>query len=408
MDKKQQIESETSEANKGKVNNIQRKFFMQALKSLQFGSLSLTWPNGEMTHHEGDQNGVHAEMTLLQWDVIDRLITHSDVGLGEDYMAGKWSTPDLLSLMRLATVNLAVFERAFHTSAWLKLLYWFKRQLFPNTVKRSRENIHEHYDLGNDFYRLWLDKSMTYSCALFNGDTSLQLYEAQRAKYERILQRLAPEPGNRILEIGCGWGGFMEIAATHGCHVTGVTLSSEQADYARQRLASTRLEANTEVRLQDYRELSGSFDYVVSIGMFEHVGESYWSTYMRDVRDYLRPGGKAMIQTITIREDRFEGYRDSSDFLREHIFPGGMLPSRERFEAIAVDSDLVVNDVFEFGQDYAITLGKWLANVDKQISAIQELGYSEKFIRKWRFYLASCAGMFRGGGINVIQVELSR
>ena len=392
----------------GKAGVIHLNLFRQALKSLQFGSLSLTWPNGETTRHEGKQGGAHAEMTLLQWDVIDHLITRGDVGFGEDYMAGKWSTPDLLALMRLATVNIVVFDRALHTSVWLRLWHWCKHRLFSNTVKRSRENVREHYDLGNDFYQLWLDRSMTYSCALFGGDASLSLYEAQKAKYERILQRLAPEPGSHILEIGCGWGGFMEMAAKHGCRVTGATLSGEQADYARQRLASAGLEENTEVRLQDYRELSGPFDYVVSIGMFEHVGESYWPTYMKDVHDYLRPGGKALIQTITIAEERFERYRSGNDFLREHIFPGGMLPSRERFEAVAADNRLVVNDVFEFGRDYAITLEKWLANVDEQIPAIRALGYSEMFVRKWRFYLASCAGMFRAGGINVMQVALSR
>jgi len=401
-------ESEIPETRKGKVSNIHQKLFLQALKSLQFGSLSLTWPNGQTTHHGGKTACVNAEMTLFHWDVIDRLITHGDVGLGEDYMAGKWSTPDLLALMRLAAANLAVFDRYLQTNLWLKLLYWCKHHLFPNTLKRSRQNVHEHYDLGNDFYRLWLDKSMTYSSALFNGDASVSLFDAQKAKYQRILQRLAPSPGSRMLEIGCGWGGFMEVAAARDCHVTGVTLSKEQAQYAAERLQSAGLDSNTEVRLQDYRELTGSFDYVVSIGMFEHVGESYWSTYMRDVHNYLRSGGKAMVQTITIAEERFDRYRAGSDFLREHIFPGGMLPSRERFEALAVDSGLVVNDVFEFGQDYAITLEKWLANVDEQIPAIQALGYSEIFIRKWRFYLASCAGMFRTGGINVMQVELGR
>ena len=231
-------------------------------------------------------------------------------------MAGKWSTPNLLALMRLVTVNIVVFDRALRSSAGLRLWHWCKHRLFSNTVKRSRENVHEHYDLGNDFYQLWLDKSMTYSCALFGGNESLSLYEAQQAKYERILQRLAPERGSRILEIGCGWGGFMEVATAHGCHVTGATLSSEQADCARQRLRSAGLEGNTEVRLQDYRELSGPFDFVVSIGMFEHVGETYWPTYMKDVHDYLRPGGKALIQTITIAEERFERYRSGNDFLR--------------------------------------------------------------------------------------------
>ena len=185
-----------------------------------------------------------------------------------------------------------------------------------------------------------------------------------------------------------------------------MTLSDEQAKYAKERLKNANMSAITEVRLQDYRELSGTFDGLVSIGMFEHVGESYWPTYMKDVHAFLKPGGKAVIQTITIAEERFKEYRDGSDFLREHIFPGGMLPSRQRFEAVAQGAGLRVNDVFEFGIDYAITLERWLSNFDMNLEAVRALGYSDSFIRKWQFYLASCAGMFRAGMINVMQVEM--
>lgn len=385
-----------------------QKLFLNALNFIQFGSLSLTLPNGKTVNCEGKEAGVNADMEVHHWDVIDRLISCGDIGLGEDYVEGNWSTSNLLALMRFAATNIAAFDKVWQTNGWLGGSYWFKHQQSPNTIKRSRKNVQKHYDLGNDFYRLWLDESMTYSSALFDGNANVSLFDAQRAKYQRILTQLAPAPGSHILELGCGWGGFMEAAATQGYRVTGVTLSSEQAEFARARLTSAGLVANTKVLLQDYRGLPGSYDYLVSIGMFEHVGEAYWTTYMRDVHDYLRPGGKAMIQTITIREDRFDGYRDGSDFLREHIFPGGMLPSRNRFETVAVSSGLAVNDIFEFGGDYAITLEKWLANFDSQIQAIQALGYDERFVRKWRFYLASCAGMFRAGAINVMQVKLSR
>ena len=352
------------------------------------------------------EEGDSADPQINHWAVIDRLITHGDVGFGEDYMAGKWTTSNLLGLMRVAAANLAVLDRYFHTNLWLKLLYWCKHHLLFNTLKRSRQNVHEHYDLGNDFYALWLDKSMTYSCGLFGGNSDLSLFDAQKAKYNRILQRLSPSPGDHIVEIGCGWGGFMEAAAQHGCQVAGVTLSDEQAKYAKERLKNANMSAITEVRLQDYRELSGTFDGLVSIGMFEHVGESYWPTYMKDVHAFLKPGGKAVIQTITIAEERFKEYRDGSDFLREHIFPGGMLPSRQRFEAVAQGAGLRVNDVFEFGIDYAITLERWLSNFDMNLEAVRALGYSDSFIRKWQFYLASCAGMFRAGMINVMQVEM--
>lgn len=383
-----------------------RKLFLQALKHLGIGELTVTLPNGEILRCQGREEGDSADLQINHWAVIDRLITHGDVGFGEDYMAGKWTTSNLLGLMRVAAANLAVLDRYFHTNLWLKLLYWCKHHLLFNTLKRSRQNVHEHYDLGNDFYALWLDKSMTYSCGLFGGNSDLSLFDAQKAKYNRILQRLSPSPGDHIVEIGCGWGGFMEAAAQHGCQVAGVTLSDEQAKYAKERLKNANMSAITEVRLQDYRELSGTFDGLVSIGMFEHVGESYWPTYMKDVHAFLKPGGKAVIQTITIAEERFKEYRDGSDFLREHIFPGGMLPSRQRFEGLAEDVGLRVNNVFEFGVDYAITLERWLSNLDVNLDTVKELGYSDKFIRKWRFYLASCAGMFRTGNINVMQVEL--
>ena len=383
-----------------------RKLFLQALKHLGIGELTVTLPNGEILRCQGREEGDSADLQINHWAVIDRLITHGDVGFGEDYMAGKWTTSNLLGLMRVAAANLAVLDRYFHTNLWLKLLYWCKHHLLFNTLKRSRQNVHEHYDLGNDFYALWLDKSMTYSCGLFGGNSDLSLFDAQKAKYNRILQRLSPSPGDHIVEIGCGWGRFMEAAAQHGCQVTGVTLSDEQAKYAKERLKNANRSAITEVRLQDYRELSGTFDGLVSIGMFEHVGESYWPTYMKDVHAFLKPGGKAVIQTITIAEERFKEYRDGSDFLREHIFPGGMLPSRQRFEAVAQGAGLRVNDVFEFGIDYAITLERWLSNFDMNLEAVRALGYSDSFIRKWQFYLASCAGMFRAGMINVMQVEM--
>ena len=383
-----------------------RKLFLQALKHLGIGELTVTLPNGEILRCQGREEGDSADLQINHWAVIDRLITHGDVGFGEDYMAGKWTTSNLLGLMRVAAANLAVLDRYFHTNLWLKLLYWCKHHLLFNTLKRSRQNVHEHYDLGNDFYALWLDKSMTYSCGLFGGNSDLSLFDAQKAKYNRILQRLSPSPGDHIVEIGCGWGRFMEAAAQHGCQVAGVTLSDEQAKYAKERLKNANMSAITEVRLQDYRELSGTFDGLVSIGMFEHVGESYWPTYMKDVHAFLKPGGKAVIQTITIAEERFKEYRDGSDFLREHIFPGGMLPSRQRFEAVAQGAGLRVNDVFEFGIDYAITLERWLSNFDMNLEAVRALGYSDSFIRKWQFYLASCAGMFRAGMINVMQVEM--
>ncbi len=346
---------------------------LSAMSLIRRGQLDLVLPDGQRAVYGGKEPGPSAVMHVRDWKVFKRIFSHGDIGLGEDYIRGLWDTQDLKNLMRVAV-----------------------------------ENIHEHYDLGNDFYKLWLDESMTYSCALFRGDDSKSLREAQQDKYQRILGKLSPAPGETLLEIGCGWGGFMEEAARSGVPVTGVTISEEQAEFARTRLQKAGLSGLTQVRLQDYREVPERYDHIVSIGMFEHVGEEFWAEYMDTVRKHLRPGGKAMIQTIIVREDLFKSYRKSSDFIRAHIFPGGMLPSRGRFEQEAAKAGLKIKDVFHFGQDYAITLEKWLENFDDRMEDIKALGYCDKFIRKWRFYLTSCAAMFRGGRIDVMQVEVLR
>ena len=346
---------------------------LSAMSLIRRGQLDLVLPDGQRAVYGGKEPGPSAVMHVRDWKVFKRIFSHGDIGLGEDYIRGLWDTQDLKNLMRVAV-----------------------------------ENIHEHYDLGNDFYKLWLDESMTYSCALFRGDDSKSFREAQQDKYQRILGKLSPAPGETLLEIGCGWGGFMEEAARSGVPVTGVTISEEQAEFARTRLQKAGLSGLTQVRLQDYREVPERYDHIVSIGMFEHVGEEFWAEYMDTVRKHLRPGGKAMIQTIIVREDLFKSYRKSSDFIRAHIFPGGMLPSRGRFEQEAAKAGLKIKDVFHFGQDYAITLEKWLENFDDRMEDIKALGYCDKFIRKWRFYLTSCAAMFRGGRIDVMQVEVLR
>ena len=381
---------------------------LSSFNRLRTGTLTLSLPDGSRTTFQGLEPGSTAVMQVSRWEVFERLLSYGDVALGEDYVERWWDTPDLPEFMNFAVENISVFENIIRPGSFLKFILMLKHRLLSNTLARSRRNIQNHYDLGNDFYRLWLDESMTYSCALFNGDTKLDLKTAQKEKYGRILGRLAPNPGNRLLDIGCGWGGFMEEAANRNCHVTGVTLSAGQAEFARKRLSLAGLQDLTDVRLKDYRELKGPFDHIASIGMFEHVGEAYWPVFMRQVHDFLNPGGKAMIQTIIVPEDRFDSYRNSNDFLREHIFPGAMLPTRNRFEKAAVGSALRVNDVFHFGRDYAITLGKWLENFDNRLGEIKDLGYDEPFIRKWRFYLAGCMAMFRAGLMDVIQVELTR
>ncbi|VAW06219.1 Cyclopropane-fatty-acyl-phospholipid synthase [hydrothermal vent metagenome] len=378
------------------------------LNLIQRGRLDLSLPDGKTAVYSGRACGTQADMQVHDWKVFNHMLSRGDIGLGEDYINGLWDSTNLKNFMRVAVENIDAFENFARSNIFYRLAYALKNRFSPNTRRKSRKNVHVHYDLGNDFYKVWLDKGMTYSSALFQGDASKPLKEAQQAKYQRILDRLttSSSSGGHILEIGCGWGGFMEKAAKNNFRITGVTLSHEQALWAQQRLEKAGLDNTTEVRLQDYRELDGQYDHIVSIGMFEHVGEAFWPEYMTTVYKYLKPGGKAMIQSIIIRDDLFENYRKSSDFIREYIFPGGMLPSRKRFEQEAGKAGLAVNDVFHFGQDYAITLEKWLDNFDANMEDIKAMGYCDKFIRKWRFYLTCCAAMFRSGRINVMQVEL--
>lgn len=384
-----------------------RQWLLKALDSIPRGELTVGFPDGQVQRFSGASSGTRAELMLRRWDVVDALLARGDIGFGEAFMAGHWETPDLLALLRFATENIAVFDAHTRRSPWLRCLDWARHALLRNTLRRSRDNVHRHYDLGNDFYRLWLDDSMTYSCALFEAE-DMSLEAAQQAKYQRIVDRLQLSEGACLLEIGCGWGGFMAHAAGQGLQVEGLTLSTEQADYARQRLAVAGLETRTDVQLRDYRRISGQYDGVVSIGMFEHVGEDYWRTYLADVLAFLKPGARAMIQSIFIREERFRRYRRGNDFLRQHIFPGGMLPTRSGFTELAQAVGLRVNDVFCFGQCYALTLEHWYRRFMEHLDDVRALGYDEVFVRKWRFYLAACAGMFRAGEINVMQVELQR
>ena len=380
---------------------------LHALRSLKKGTFSVTLPGGREIFYHGPESGIRADMRINDWNALDYIATRGDVGLGEGYMMGLWDTTDLKSTLQLLTENIEAFDKTYvDGSSLYKIFYAMKKKLRLNTTEGSLKNIKAHYDLGNEFYKLWLDKTMTYSGALFNGDANRPLEEAQKTKYQRILGRLDPSIGDHILEVGCGWGGFMEEAARKGYRVTGVTLSSEQAIFARERLEKTGLEHLSVVRLQDYRDVTEKFDHIVSIGMFEHVGEEFWGEYMAKLRSALKPGGKIMVQSIVVRDDRFKSYRKSCDFAREHIFPGGLLPCVTRFKAEAERAGLQVADTFFFGSDYAITLENWLERFDANLQKIRELGYGDDFIRKWRFYLTGAAATFRSGRINLMQAQL--
>ena len=279
--------------------------------------------------------------------------------------------------------------------------YWLKHRLRRNSRAGSRRNIHAHYDLGNEFYRLWLDPGLTYSSAWFDGHYDMPLAEAQTAKYQRICTVLDLRPGMRVLEIGCGWGGFAELADRAGLKVTGLTLSPAQLAWAQHRVPAADL------RLQDYRDNKEQFDHVVSIEMFEAVGERWWPTYFRTVANALKPEGRAVIQSITIRDDLFAAYRKGTDFIQQYVFPGGMLPSRAAFRSAAARQGLAVRNEYAFGLDYARTLAEWRVAFEARWPEIQKLGFDETFRRLWRMYLCYCEAGFRAGSIDVVQFELA-
>ena len=376
------------------------KSFVNTMKLVEYGCLRLETPKGATLMIRGKKPGPEAHMKVYEWRVIENLIARGDIALGEDYIAGLWDSESIETLISFFLVNLDHVETYAHGNALSRFGFnLYNRFLRRNSKQGSRKNIQAHYDVGNDFYRLWLDQSMTYSAALFASE-QVPLEEAQRSKYQRILERIG-EGASSLLEIGCGWGGFAEEATKKIRDITCLTISKAQHDYA-----TERLQNKAQVLLQDYRDMRKKFDAIVSIEMFEAVGEKYWPTYFKALADNLSKGGKAVVQTITVRDDVFDDYRTRSDFIRHYVFPGGMLPSIKRFREEAEKSGLKCVETFTFGQDYARTLREWLMRFDAKRDEILALGYNESFIRNWRFYLGFCAAAFAVGRTDVAQIEI--
>jgi cyclopropane-fatty-acyl-phospholipid synthase len=383
------------------------------LARLDRGRLEVHAPNGDV-HRFGPGgapcDGAPASPAVLRiadWRFAAATLRGSDVGLGETYMAGQWTTPDLPHLLTVLAANQPAIGRAVYGRAWMRVALRLRHWLHANTRRQAKRNIAAHYDLGNDFYALWLDATMSYSSAMFAGDRTRTLESAQQAKYDRLLDSLALAPGSHVLEIGAGWGGFAETAARAGHRVTGISLSWRQTDWARERVRDAGLADRVELRLQDYRDVRGRFDGVASIEMVEAVGERYWPAYFAAVRDALVAGGRACIQAITIAEERFGRYRTQSDFIQQHVFPGGMLASPSRLVAEAARAGLRPVAAHRFGADYAETLRRWLDAFDAHAEAI-ERRFDAAFVRCWRFYLAYCIAGFETGTTDVGQYTFER
>lgn len=363
------------------------------------GSLQVIYPSGKaQVIGSGEPR---AEVTIKHWGAISALVSKGDVGWGEAYLEGLWDSPDIEALARFTIDNAAAFEAELSANPLKRLfLIVSDRIIRRNNRKGSVRNITAHYDVGDDFYRLWLDETMTYSSALFSN-ASDDLATAQKRKYQRLLD-ITATTGKKTLEIGCGWGGFAELAVEAGRDLTAITISPRQHHYATQRLKN-----EADIQLKDYRDIKGKFDSIVSIEMIEAVGEQYWPRYFKTIKDCLADHGKAAIQAIVVEDSYFPIYRSRSDFIRQHVFPGGMLLSPQKIQESAENAGLKVDGLFRFGKDYAKTLRLWLDKFEASLSEIHDLGYDDRFVRVWRYYLAICAATFSSGRTDVMQIELS-
>lgn len=375
------------------------------LNCVQQGWLTIRLPSGRTYVIAGDDPGcetkIHAMWNLSSYRGLRRILRSKSVGFAEGYIAGDWTTTDLTRIVEVMARNMDALEAKIAHWPVVRLFNRLQHLMRRNTKRGSRRNIAYHYDLGNDFYSLWLDKSLTYSSAIFD-ENHISLETAQVNKYRRLAEALKLQPHHRVLEIGCGWGGFAEFAAqTYGCHVTGITLSKEQLVFAKDRIEAAELEHRVELRLQDYRDVSEKYDRIVSIEMFEAVGEKNWPTFFSQVRDCLSESGMAALQIINIADDRFEDYRRDADFIQKYIFPGGMLPSSQILDEQIKAANLVVKSRIFFGASYARTLGLWCDAFLENWPAIEKLGYSTEFKRMWEYYLCYCKVGFQLGTIDV-------
>jgi cyclopropane-fatty-acyl-phospholipid synthase len=377
------------------------------VSALVHAHITIVTPSGERIEHRAVKPHLKATLVLHRWRAIRRIITHGDLGFAEGYINGDWSSPDLTSLIEIAARNTEQLGRKSSALWPLRTLNRIRHLSRANTKAGSRHNIAFHYDLGNDFYRFWLDDSMTYSAALYEreGET---LEDAREAALNRIVDLLDMRGDERILEIGCGWGALATRLAQRGAHVTGVTLSSEQLAYASRRIAAEGLDDKVLLELKDYRDVTGRYDRIVSIEMMEAVGEAYWPLYFRTLRDRLKPGGRAVLQVISIDEAIFEDYRRSVDFIQRYIFPGGMLPSKTVIAEQTKAAGLTLRSIQTFGDSYARTLFEWRQRFLTSWSKIEATGFPSRFRRLWEYYLCYCEAGFRAGTVDVALYVLSR
>lgn len=371
------------------------------LNKVSRGRLRVILPGGGIVEKCGEKDGSEATLILHRWRALRRLILNGDIGFAEGFIEGDWTTPDLTTLIRFAAQNREAFTTSMRGSPPMRLLNRLGRRLNANTRRGSRRNIEAHYDLGNEFYRQWLDPSMLYSSAIFD-DTTPTLEAAQLKKLDRIADKLQLNGGESILEIGCGWGALaIHLATEANTNVTGITLSPSQLNWAKAAAEKADKAASIDLKLEDYRDVDGKFDRIVSVEMFEAVGEAYWPSYFETLKRCLKPGGRAVLQIISIEPARFDDYRRKADFIQKYVFPGGFLPSDEALEKAIGKAGLSLTDIELFGQSYARTLAEWRQRFHARWQTISLLGFDDRFKRLWDYYLCYCEAGFTEGTINV-------
>ena len=384
------------------------KMALRGLLHMGHGRLSIRMPDGRTVLIEGRAEGPEATLILHNWNLAHRALTGGTIGVAESYIDGDWESPDVTAFLELFLINVEVGENLAGGARGLaRVVELIRHWLRSNSRAQAKKNISAHYDLGNTFYSKWLDETMTYSSALYQ-DGANDLAGAQTAKYRALAQAAGLKAGDHVLEIGCGWGGFAEYAASEiGCRVTGLTISREQLAFARQRIEKAGLSDRVDLRFQDYRDETGRYDGVVSIEMFEAVGEKYWPTYFSKVRDCLKPGGRAGLQIITIKPEAYQAYRANPDFIQRYVFPGGMLPTENHLKSLGEAAGLEMVGHRAFGPDYGRTLAEWRQRFWNAWEEIQPMGFDLRFKRLWEFYMYYCEAGFRSGHINVRQVVYS-